>query len=344
MATAEHLNGVIMGGLSLLVCVIVTLSVHGAAQDNIENCKGGLSNLDNGQSTALKAFIFITATLSFLGSSFIIFSYYYFVELRSFPLKLITMLSVSDWFSSLQFYVGIDNFANKCFEKYFACSMSATMGQFFEMASFCWTTVIAFNIYQVLVARQGERVERYEKVYHAFAWGFPMLLLVVVAATDSLGDAGNWCWIKLDHTGARWFGYYIPLLVMMMLNGYFYVKIGRGLKSFATGQKVAIVQRLRVYLAVFLVTRMPSVLNRGYELFAVDHSFFLLLLQSLSAPLQGFCNAVVYGSNKKLKDQWADFLQTRLGIGRGPPGGTNVTGDGGEFTSMGGGDGQPDAV
>ena len=232
--------------------------------------------------------------------------------MRSFPLKLICMLSVADWFASLQYYVGFDNIATKCFEPYFQCSLSATMSQFFEMASFCWTTVIALNIYSVLVARQGENVESHEGYYHAFAWGLPMILLVIVASTGSLGDAGNWCWIKQENYVERWFGYYIPLLIMVVTNLVLYVMIGRGLKTFASVQKVPIIQRLRIYLLVFLISRFPSILNRGFELISGgETSFFLILLQSIFGPMQGFCNAVIYGSTKKLKGQWADFLRSK---------------------------------
>eukprot|EP00943_MAST-04B_sp_MAST-4B-sp1_P000945 g945.t1 len=233
--------------------------------------------------------------------------------MRTFPLKLIVMLSISDFFSSVQFYIGFDNFATKCFEPEFACSLSATMSQYFEMASYCWTTVIAFNIYQVLVAKHGERVEHYEMYYHLICWGFPLLLLIIVASTGSLGDAGNWCWIKKENPIERLFGYYIPLLIMIIVNSVFYVLIGRGLQSFASEQKRPIILRLRKYLIVFLVTRIPSVINRFYEIASGGETvYFFLLLQSMSSPLQGFCNAIVYGANKKIKRQWEEFLRERF--------------------------------
>lgn len=310
--TLKAWNGVLIACTSAFICFIVTIAIHSDMVDNT-TCSGAISSLTEGQSTGIKFVIFCTATMSIVGSSFIIFSYYYFVSMRTFPLKLIVMLSIADFFSSIQFYIGFDNFATKCFETQFACSLSATMSQYFEMASYCWTTVIAFNIYQVLVVKNGERVENYEWKYHFFCWGFPLFLLICVASTGSLGDAGNWCWIKKERPVERLLGYYVPLLIMIIINAVFYMLIGRGLQSFESEQKRPIIMRLRKYLMVFLITRIPSVINRFYEIASGGETvYFLLLLQSLSAPLQGFCNALVYGANKKIKRQWDDFLRERF--------------------------------
>ena len=312
MKTIKAWNGVLIACTSAFICFIITLVIHADMSDNA-SCTGAITTLTEGQSTGIKFVIFCTATMSMVGSSFIIFSYYYFVSMRTFPLKLIVMLSISDFFSSVQFYIGFDNFATKCFEPEFACALSASMSQYFEMASFCWTTVIAFNIYQVLVAKHGERVEHYEMYYHLICWGFPLFLLIIVASTGSLGDAGNWCWIKKERPIERLLGYYIPLLIMMGINGVFYVLIGRGLQSFASEQKRPIILRLRKYLIVFLLTRIPSVINRFYEIASNGETvYFFLLLQSMTSPLQGFCNALVYGANKKIKRQWEEFLRERF--------------------------------
>ncbi len=312
MKTIKAWNGILIACTSAFICFIITLVIHADMSDNA-SCTGAITTLTEGQSTGIKFVIFCTATMSMVGSSFIIFSYYYFVSMRTFPLKLIVMLSISDFFSSVQFYIGFDNFATKCFEPEFACALSASMSQYFEMASFCWTTVIAFNIYQVLVAKHGERVEHYEMYYHLICWGFPLFLLIIVASTGSLGDAGNWCWIKKERPIERLLGYYIPLLIMMVINGVFYVLIGRGLQSFASEQKRPIILRLRKYLIVFLLTRIPSVINRFYEIASNGETvYFFLLLQSMTSPLQGFCNALVYGANKKIKRQWEEFLRERF--------------------------------
>ena len=220
MKTIKAWNGILIACTSAFICFIITLVIHADMSDNA-SCTGAITTLTEGQSTGIKFVIFCTATMSMVGSSFIIFSYYYFVSMRTFPLKLIVMLSISDFFSSVQIYIGFDNFATKCFEPEFACALSASMSQYFEMASFCWTTVIAFNIYQVLVAKHGERVEHYEMYYHLICWGFPLFLLIIVASTGSLGDAGNWCWIKKERPIERLLGYYIPLLIMMVINGVF---------------------------------------------------------------------------------------------------------------------------
>ena len=59
----RRFNGVIMGTVSLVVCVVVTLSVHGANSAHAKTCSGAKGSLNDTQSTGIKFFIFITATL-----------------------------------------------------------------------------------------------------------------------------------------------------------------------------------------------------------------------------------------------------------------------------------------
>ena len=71
--------------------------------------------------------------------------------------------------------------------------------QYFDLATFFWTTCIAFNIFFVFVTDVGHKVKSYEVYYHIASWGVPLIFLIVVFCTDALGDSGNWCWIKKDH-------------------------------------------------------------------------------------------------------------------------------------------------
>ena len=153
-----------------------------------------------------------------------------------------------------------------------------------------------------------------EPYYHAYAWGLPALLLIIVTGTGALGDAGNWCWIKRSHMAARMLCYYVPLIIIMIFNALEYFLIGTSLKNQGASQQQAIMKRLRLYIVVFVFCRFWSVLNRVTEAINGDHGIFaFMLMHSLFSPLQGFANSIVYGLNKKIlrtyrATGWCNFL------------------------------------
>ena len=300
--------------LSAIVFFACLATLHSFnSSDDAGGCEGGnFSHLsDDSQVSLIKAVIFSSATLSFFGSIFIIFSYYYFIPLRTFPIKMIVMLSFSDLFSSLAYFVGFANHSSTCFKKELSCSLSSVMTQFFDVASFCWMTVIAFNIHQIITKSRGASVESNEKYYHAFSWGVSSLLLTVAVATGSMGDAGNWCWIKPGYVFERLFCYYGPLILMIIVMACIYIKIGNNLKTFEMHETTnAIIRRLKLYLVVFLITRIPSITNRVVEMVSKESTFVLMLLHAIFSPLQGFLNALIYGMNKKITRQWKEFIIT----------------------------------
>ena len=299
--------------LSTIVFLACLVTLHTFNSNDTVGCKSSKFSFldDDSQISLIKGVIFGSATLSVFGSLFIIFSYYYFIPLRTFPIKMIVMLSFSDLFSSVAYFVGFANHSSSCFEKELSCSLSSVMTQFFDVASFCWMTVIAFNIYQIITKARGAGVESNEKYYHAFSWGVSSVLLIIVVSTGSMGDAGNWCWIKHEYIYERLFCYYIPLLLIIVAMTVIYTKIGRNLKNFEMHETTnAIIRRLKLYLAVFLITRIPSVANRVVEMVNQESTFVLMLLHAIFSPLQGFLNALIYGMNKKIIRQWKEFIST----------------------------------
>ena len=156
-----------------------------------------------GQKTALRTVVGLGAILSIFGSAFIVFSYWFFPRLRTFPYKIIVFLSVADVFASLSYFIGlgaeIDNAsvttpADEC--DGFACTLSAWMTQMFDVSTFLWTSVIAFNIFEVLVREKGRRVEANERMYQVIAWGIPFINSIIVLAS---GAYRRW-YVVLDQT------------------------------------------------------------------------------------------------------------------------------------------------
>ena len=132
-----------------------------------------------------------------------------------------------------------------------------------------------------------------------------------------MGDAGNWCWIKHDHQIERWFCYYIPLIIVMIINIASYCHINKAIKSLNMQNQNVIIHRMVLYVGAFLFIRSWSVLNRFVELIDGNVGVFpLMFLHSLFSPIQGVANALVYGFNKKLKAHYYNLCCSRkAGIG-----------------------------
>ena len=81
------------------------------------------------------------STLSFAGSLLVVFSHWYFPELQKFAFKLVVMLAASDLGSGIGIFIGNPQPGSRL------CTFQAVLTNYFLLASFCWTTVIALVLY-----------------------------------------------------------------------------------------------------------------------------------------------------------------------------------------------------
>ena len=86
------------------------------------------------------------ATLSALGSVFIIASYFVLVPLRTFPQRLVLFLSLADLLTSVSYFVGVSNVdGHGTCNASPRCDLAAFANFSGGLASAAWTVVIAFN-------------------------------------------------------------------------------------------------------------------------------------------------------------------------------------------------------
>jgi hypothetical protein len=156
-------------------------------------------------------------------------------------------------------------------------------------------------------------VESNERRYHMVAWGVPGLLAILVGSLNAYGDAGNWCWIKESEPVIRFFCYYLPLILVIACNLVSFVLVGRSLRDDSSAEG-AVVFRLRLYLLVFVVVRLPGVVDRIQNALSPDEPVFIIvLLHSLLSPLQGFANSLVYGCNRQVANEYRFCWPARAG-------------------------------
>jgi hypothetical protein len=271
-----------------------------------------LSPFPASDSATLRIVTLTSAGLSLFGSAVILLSYILLPRLRTFPFRLVCFLCTADFFASASYFVGLGDLRTSLVcTGAFSCYLEAAMTQYFDVATFCWMACIAFNVYQVLVKGSGRAVESFERRYHFFAWGLPLLLLLAAASTRSLGDAGLWCWIKPSFPITQFICYYFILLSVFIFNSFMFTLVVIHIRQDASAaiSQNAITTRLISYLAVFFIIRCWDVFDRLNIAATGDINFGLAALHSFFSPLQGFCNAIVYGFTRNFIEEWKDFLR-----------------------------------
>ncbi|XP_058108624.1 G-protein coupled receptor 1 isoform X1 [Magnolia sinica] len=127
------------------------------------------------------------------GSAFIVLCYILFKELRKFSFKLVFFLALSDMFCSLFNILGDPSQGFFCFAQGYST-------HFFCVASFLWTTTIAFTLHRTVVRHKTD-VEDLGPVFHLYVWGTSLAMTVIRSIGNDYGSLGAWCWLQTGRTG-----------------------------------------------------------------------------------------------------------------------------------------------
>jgi len=230
-------------------------------------------------------------------------SFSLFSELRTYPIRLIMYQCVTIIFSFLFFMIG---FANDVVNSSF-CEGCAAITHYFFIADFCWCGVVAFNFYQMVVKRNKE-VQRYEKFYHLFGWGVPLIFFIGVIASDDYGQiGGEFCWITTE--AARFAAFFIPGLVILHINLVFFFFVAREihetLSESKTDQKKTSAE-LRVYMSILVSVGCSWLF--GFLMYVIPNdtaATVFLFIFTFTTPLQGLFIFLAYVANKKVMGRWA---------------------------------------
>ncbi|KAH1212610.1 G-protein coupled receptor 1 [Glycine max] len=145
------------------------------------------------------------SSLSLAGSSFIVVCYLLFKELRKFSFKLVFYLALSDILCSLFSIIGDPS-------KGFFCYAQGYSTHFFCVASFLWTTTIAFTLHRTVVKHKTD-VEDLEAMFHLYVWeqlnvngiasdpGTSLVMTVMRSFGNDHKHFGAWCWTQTGRTG-----------------------------------------------------------------------------------------------------------------------------------------------
>ncbi|XP_054799215.1 G-protein coupled receptor 1 [Prosopis cineraria] len=265
------------------------------------------------------------SSLSFVGSSFIVLCYVLFTELRKFSFKLVFYLALSDMLCSFFNIVGDPS-------KGFFCYAQSYSTHFFCVASFLWTTTIAFTLHRTVVRHKTD-VEDLEAMFHLYVWGTSLVMTVSRSFGNDHRHFGTWCSSQMGRTGKaiHFITFYMPLWGAILYNGFTYFQVIRMLNN-ATRMAVGIsdrnyvsdtrdnmkaVSRWGYYPLILIGSFAFGTINRIHDFIEPDHKiFWLSFLDVGTAALMGLFNSIAYGLNSSVRRAICErlnmFLPERL--------------------------------
>ncbi|KAJ0738087.1 putative GPCR, family 2, GCR1-cAMP receptor [Helianthus annuus] len=275
-----------------------------------------LGNLTAGERQVLTTVNGGASTLSLLGSGFIVLCYLCFKELRKFSFKLVFFLALSDMLCSFFSIVGDPS-------KGFFCYAQGYSTHFFCVASFLWTTTIAFTLHRTVVKHKTD-VEDFEPMFHLYVWGTSVVMTVLRSIGNEHGHVGHigrvaaWCWTETGRTGkaVHFFTFYAPLWGAILFNGIIYFQVIRMLNNVTrmavgmsdrgsqsdTRADMKALNRWGYYPLILIGSWSFGTVNRIHDFIEPGHKiFWLSVLDVGMAALMGLFNSIAYGLNSSVR-------------------------------------------
>ena len=143
-----------------------------------------------------RALTTVSASLSLLGTSFIIGTFIAWKDFRSTSRRILVYISISDFFIAGGNLFGLwhprDN-STVCESQSFVTTCAS-------LCSFFWTTFLAIFMYTVVVKKQVNKAGTMLKFYHIIGWGVPFIITGTALGLRKLGNdndlySAGWCWI-----------------------------------------------------------------------------------------------------------------------------------------------------
>lgn len=171
----------------------------------ILQCNGSYVSFNIGRAPSYVAII--SSTISCIGSLLILLVYALFEDVRSTTAqKIVTLLAIADLITALGYITGSANFlvhfngTNGCDVFEVTCEVQSAITSWSSLCSFAWTFILAAHFYLLIVRGRARLSFRLLPLYHALAWGLPLLVIIPIAASRKLGyapyAASNWCYVR----------------------------------------------------------------------------------------------------------------------------------------------------
>ncbi|CAI0467672.1 unnamed protein product, partial [Linum tenue] len=198
----------------------------------------------------------------------------------------------------------------------FFCYAQGYSTHFFCIASFLWTTTIAFTLHRTVVKHKTD-VEDMEAMFHLYVWGTSLVMTVIRSmGNDHRHLGGAWCSTPTGRTkkAYHFITFYVPLWGAILYNGFTYFKVIRMLNNatrMAEGMSdrasdgrldMKALNRWGYYPLILIGSWTFGTLNVIHDLIEPGHKiFWLSVLDVGTAALMGLFNSIAYGLNSSVR-------------------------------------------
>ncbi len=137
----------------------------------------------------------ISASVSFIASTFVIFLIIYFRKWKFVSQRLILYLAISSLLASISTMVHRVDYHNQTSSFY---TNFCIFGGFFEQVT-SWmvlNSVTTITTYLFIIVTFQRDTKKLEAVYFLLIFAFPILISLIPFVQSSYGRSGAWCWIR----------------------------------------------------------------------------------------------------------------------------------------------------
>ena len=150
---------------------------------------------------------------SMIGSILMIIPFVMWKDVRSGLRTIVTYLAVADFFTAFGYTIASFNYivyqnnknndyVDACNDFSIVCQIQAYISSWASLSSFWWTAILAFYLYSTITKGNANILNKYFPAFHVFVWGSPILVMLPLLITGSLGyslfSAGGWCFISSE--------------------------------------------------------------------------------------------------------------------------------------------------
>lgn len=262
------------------------------------------------------------ATVSFIGSLFVIILIWLFKKYKFFSQRLILYLSISAFLSSTAYILGRVDYDPNSESKLKFCKFQGFWLLYTDWTVLMCVVCITFNLLWNVFTFIG-RTDKLsiEAAYLVVSFVVTLCISCIPFIKQSFGLAGAWCWIRSKNDDCStfyfgnvlqfvvWYGpqyFFIALLFVMYIIVIF--KIRQKIKSWqgtydpAIEQEKMLLKRevrpLLWYPTIYFAVSLFPFINRIYYSLASSPSLALYILHVLSSPLPGALTALAYSLDK----------------------------------------------
>lgn len=151
---------------------------------------------EEAHSAVNKVLTTISASLSLLGTFFIIATFIAWKDFRSNSRRILVYISIADFFIAAGNLLGIW----EADENDRVCKAQSFVTTCASLWSYFWTTFLGVFMYTVVARKQGNKAATMLKFYHIIGWGVPLMIVSIALGLGKLGkevvDSAGWCWIE----------------------------------------------------------------------------------------------------------------------------------------------------